>query len=115
MASTQPGQRENSATQEATKDSSTSSTSAPLFLPAPSDVSTSTSISQTVKLDALGPMVINSDGTLSRIHNWAEMTEAERERTLRILGKRNQLRRENILAAEEENENGTAAGGDGGP
>jgi hypothetical protein len=113
MAPNQPEQPENSSTQEATKDS-TPSASAPLFLPAPTDVSsTSTSTSQTVKLDALGPMVINSDGTLSRIHNWAEMTEAERERTLRILGKRNQLRRENILAAEEESENGTVAGGNG--
>jgi len=47
-----------------------------------------------LKLDDLGPMVVNSDGTLSRIHNWAEMTPLERERTVRILGKRNMLRRE---------------------
>lgn len=35
---------------------------------------------------------MNKDGTLSRIHNWASMTDGERERTLRVLGKRNQLR-----------------------
>ncbi|TRM63180.1 hypothetical protein BD626DRAFT_403040 [Schizophyllum amplum] len=41
-------------------------------------------------LDELGPMVVNSDGTLSRIGNWAEMTEAEKKNTLRVLSKRNQ-------------------------
>ncbi|KAL1746634.1 hypothetical protein HDZ31DRAFT_33841 [Schizophyllum fasciatum] len=41
-------------------------------------------------LDELGPMVVNSDGTLSRIANWADMTEAERKNTLRVLSKRNQ-------------------------
>jgi predicted Fe-S protein YdhL (DUF1289 family) len=45
-----------------------------------------------VKLDHLGPMVVNRDGTLSRIANWEHMTEIERRNTLRILGKRNQLR-----------------------
>lgn len=35
---------------------------------------------------------VNKDGTLSRIHNWDKMTDAERERTLRVLGKRNQSR-----------------------
>ena len=29
---------------------------------------------------------------LSRIGNWAEMDERERERVLRVLGKRNQIR-----------------------
>ncbi|EXJ53614.1 uncharacterized protein A1O5_13181 [Cladophialophora psammophila CBS 110553] len=78
----------------------------PLALLAPQDAASSTTEpSQTLKLDALGPVVINSDGTLSRIDNWAQMTEMERERTLRILGKRNQLRRENILATEGENIN----------
>jgi len=52
---------------------------------------------QTVKLDELGPLVVNSDGTLSRIANWQNMTEAERERTLRVLSARNKAR----LANEE--------------
>lgn len=46
----------------------------------------------TVKFDALGPLVIHQDGTASRISNWAEMTEIERENTLRVLGKRNRTR-----------------------
>lgn len=53
-----------------------------------------------VKLDHLGPMVVNTDGTLSRIHNWAQMSEAERERTAKVLGRRNKAR----LAVLEEQE-----------
>lgn len=49
---------------------------------------------QTVKLDHMGPLVVNKDGTLSRISNWAEMSEIERANTVRILGKRNMIRRE---------------------
>ncbi|KAL4245438.1 hypothetical protein ABKN59_009454 [Abortiporus biennis] len=47
---------------------------------------------QPVKFDSLGPMVVNSDGTLSRIANWANMTELERERTMRVLAARNKIR-----------------------
>ncbi|KAH6851271.1 hypothetical protein B0I37DRAFT_373662 [Chaetomium sp. MPI-CAGE-AT-0009] len=53
---------------------------------------------QAVALDALGPMVVNRDGTVSRIGNWHEMTAIERQNTLRILGKRNQLRLGNLRA-----------------
>ncbi|CAG8157411.1 unnamed protein product [Penicillium salamii] len=45
-----------------------------------------------VKLDHLGPMVVNVDGTLSQIGNWAQMTDSEKESTMRIIGKRNQKR-----------------------
>ncbi|KAJ3715688.1 hypothetical protein C8R42DRAFT_679963 [Lentinula raphanica] len=66
------------------------------LLPAPeSDASTKqldVGSGQKVLLDELGPMVVNSDGTLSRIANWSNMTEAEQKRTLRVLGSRNQLR-----------------------
>ncbi|EAW10089.1 uncharacterized protein ACLA_045540 [Aspergillus clavatus NRRL 1] len=69
----------------------------PLALP---DVSSAEQVTQidlsagdsTVKLDALGPLVVNQDGSLSRIGNWAQMTEVEKRNTLRILGKRNQAR-----------------------
>lgn len=47
-------------------------------------------------------MVVNRDGTLSRIANWAEMSDVERRNTLRILGKRNALRLEGLRAAEGE-------------
>ena len=53
-----------------------------------------------VKLDALGPMVVNKDGTLSRITNWPEMHEVERERTLRVIAKRNEKRLADLRAAD---------------
>lgn len=55
-----------------------------------------------VKMDYLGPLVVNKDGTLSRISNWDKMTELEKNNTLRILGKRNQLRKEALQAGENE-------------
>ncbi|KAH8892017.1 hypothetical protein GQ53DRAFT_841327 [Thozetella sp. PMI_491] len=54
-----------------------------------------------VILDKLGPMVVGRDGTLSRIANWGEMAEIERQNALRILGKRNKLRLGALRAAAE--------------
>ncbi len=70
---------------------------APLPLPPPpsssSDDAHQLSVNgQGIKLDHLGPLVVNKDGSLSRIANWDKMAEIERQNTLRILGKRNQLR-----------------------
>ncbi|PWN26301.1 hypothetical protein BDZ90DRAFT_233435 [Jaminaea rosea] len=62
-----------------------------------------------VALDELGPMVVNKDGTLSRIHNWASMTENERANTLRVLGKRNQLRMADLRGETEAEEQGQQA------
>ncbi|CAG7917151.1 unnamed protein product [Penicillium olsonii] len=55
-----------------------------------------------VKLDHLGPMVVNVDGTLSQIGNWAQMTDSEKESTMRIIGKRNQKRLEALKAKENQ-------------
>ena len=89
---------------------------APLLLEAPQGGSDAQKLDlesgQTLRFDALGPMVVNSNGvriqqslsrlsalthavldrrqTLSRISNWTEMTDTERARTLRVLLKRNQ-------------------------
>ncbi|OJJ71462.1 hypothetical protein ASPBRDRAFT_44399 [Aspergillus brasiliensis CBS 101740] len=49
-----------------------------------------------VALDHLGPVVVNQDGTLSRISNWETMTEIEKKNTLRVLGKRNKMRLETL-------------------
>ena len=54
-----------------------------------------------VVLDHLGPMVIGRDGTVSRIANWGEMAEIERENTVRVLGKRNQIRLAALRGEEE--------------
>lgn len=47
----------------------------------------------------LGPVVLNEDGSLSRIKNWADMTEAERRRTGKVIAKRNAKRRDVLLKA----------------
>lgn len=60
--------------------------------------------------DAMGPLVVNENGSLSRISNWAEMTAIERERTVRILGKRNKLRLDKLKA--DDVENGEVGGGE---
>ncbi|KAI0790118.1 hypothetical protein BC629DRAFT_1593259 [Irpex lacteus] len=73
----------------------------PLALPPPPDSPTSSSSNhkldvsgtgEPIKFDELGPLVVNSDGTLSRIANWQSMTEPERERTMRVLVARNKIR-----------------------
>ncbi|KAI1813048.1 hypothetical protein GGS20DRAFT_555230 [Poronia punctata] len=53
-----------------------------------------------LKLDHLGPLVVNEDGTMSRISNWDKMADIEKENTLRILGKRNQMRLAKLRAAQ---------------
>ncbi|CAJ1351157.1 unnamed protein product [Effrenium voratum] len=40
-----------------------------------------------VKVDKLGPLVINTDGSIARINNWHEMAEIEKQNTLRVLGR----------------------------
>ena len=57
--------------------------------------------------DEMGPLVVSEDGSLSRISNWAEMTTIERERTVRILGKRNRLRLEKLASQEGESAEGS--------
>jgi hypothetical protein len=77
-----------------------------LALPSASSESDTTKIDVssgqgTVKMDQLGPMVVNVDGTLSRITNWEAMTEMERTNTLRIISKRNKERLEKLKEGEK--------------
>lgn len=58
--------------------------------------------STSVKLDHLGPMVVNVDGTLARISNWEQMTDGEKQGTLRIIGKRNKQRLEALKVKGED-------------
>lgn len=82
----------------------------PLPLPPTSDQSTGVDdgVKQlnvqggSVSFDHLGPIVVNQDGTMSRVANWPNMTQIERENTIRILGKRNQLRLAALRKAAEE-------------
>ncbi|KHO01918.1 uncharacterized protein MAM_00919 [Metarhizium album ARSEF 1941] len=72
-------------------------------LPAPGDNSATTldvsGHGTTVKLDHLGPLVVNVDGTVSRISNWPEMGDVEKQNTLRVLGRRNKQRLAALRAA----------------
>ncbi|KAK4608986.1 hypothetical protein CLAFUW4_14496 [Fulvia fulva] len=78
----------------------------PLGLPQPSQGSDHkldlSSGQGSISMDHLGPLVVNKDGSLSRISNWEQMTETEQKNTLRILGKRNQLRTEDLKVKEAE-------------
>ncbi|OTB16203.1 hypothetical protein K445DRAFT_317184 [Daldinia sp. EC12] len=79
----------------------------PLPLPEPDHAGDATQLpvgGEGVKLDHLGPLVVNEDGTMSRIANWAEMAEIERENTLRILGKRNKMRLDALRAKNQSSE-----------
>ena len=55
-------------------------------------------------LEMLGPIVLNTDGTMSRISNWSEMTVRERESAKRLVAKRNKSRKEALLASERVSE-----------
>jgi hypothetical protein len=56
-----------------------------------------------VKLDKLGPIIINSDGTTQRISNWDKLSEIEQKKAWRIIAKRNKKRLE-ALNAQQANE-----------
>lgn len=63
--------------------------------------------------DRLGPVVVNEDGTMSRIANWGEMSDIEKRNTVRILGARNRLRLDALRGAPggggSDGSNGTSA------
>jgi hypothetical protein len=58
------------------------------------------------KLDALGPIILNTDGTMGRISNWAQFTETERAQALRLVAARNKKRKEALLQARSTEEAG---------
>jgi hypothetical protein len=109
--STTPGLDKTNTTEPTTlgpQDPGTSSTlaSKPLPLPAPHDNSTPTQLDvsgdgTTVKLDYLGPVVVNQDGSLGRISNWDQMSDIERKNTVRVLGKRHAARLATLRSQEE--------------
>jgi hypothetical protein len=64
-----------------------------------------------MKLDHLGPMVVNTDGTLAQIGNWQQMSEIEKKNTLRIISKRNKSRLAALKAKGEGNVPESASSG----
>ena len=51
------------------------------------------------KMDELGVVVVNCDGTLSRINNWNEMSAKEKASAARLIAKRNEKRRRELKEA----------------
>ena len=49
-------------------------------------------LGETLKLDDLGPIIINPDGTTRRIANWANLTKSEQESSWRLISARNKKR-----------------------
>ncbi len=76
-----------------------------LALPAPEDASTSVTLDvstgESVTLDHMGPVVVNTDGTLSRITNWHRMSDEEQCVAKRKIAKRN-VERLKVFAARGE-------------
>lgn len=61
-------------------------------------------VGESLKLESVGPVIINSDGTTRTIANWDTLTEREKEVTWRRIKKRNAERREVLLKAQSERE-----------
>ena len=59
-------------------------------------------LGETLKLDAMGPIILNSDGTTRRIANWDSMTKQEQQVTWRRIQKRNEERRKKLLQEQAE-------------
>ncbi|KAG9736032.1 hypothetical protein KCU73_g10356, partial [Aureobasidium melanogenum] len=76
----------------------------PLGLPEPpaGGIQLDVNSGEGVALDHLGPMVVNKDGTISKITNWDKMAEIEKKNTLRILQKRNKQRLDALKQANPE-------------
>ncbi|CAM0135445.1 unnamed protein product [Umbelopsis sp. WA50703] len=75
----------------------------PLALPAStgSDNVSQVDVNTSFKLDELGPVVVNENGTISRIDNWREMSDIEKANVNRILLKRNKQRLERLKKERE--------------
>ena len=52
--------------------------------------------SNIIRFDELGPIIINTDGSLQRIPNWNLLTEMEQAKALRLIAARNKKRLEKL-------------------
>ncbi|KAG9321564.1 hypothetical protein KVV02_008209 [Mortierella alpina] len=95
-----------SSTESQSPSPTTDQKKSPLALPAPGDVPTDAQQLEVngkdIKLDILGPVVVNEDGTMSRIDNWGEMADIEKANVRRILLKRNAQRLTRLRAERDQ-------------
>ncbi|KAF9932362.1 hypothetical protein FBU30_008342 [Linnemannia zychae] len=107
-SSQQPPATTNNGNSNDRNEEDSSSTGPMLTLPAPGDVPAAGGSpqlevnGQDIKLDILGPVVVNEDGTMSRIDNWHEMAEIEKANVRRILLKRNAARLARLRAERDQ-------------
>ncbi len=81
-------------------------------LPDPADRDPSESVrilevnGNSIKMDELGPIIVNADGTLRRIENWATLTKVEQATTIKLISRRNRKRLDALkeLQADENRE-----------
>ena len=59
-------------------------------------------LGETIQLEEMGPIILNTDGTTRRIVNWDNMTEEEKKVTWRRIRKRNEDRRQQLLQQQKE-------------
>jgi hypothetical protein len=70
------------------------------------EVSSASASDFSIKLEDLGPIIVNTDGTLGRIPNWMEMTVEEKATTKRLISSRNKKR---LMALQADKPPGTAS------
>lgn len=68
------------------------------------ETSTASASGFTMKLEDLGPIIVNTDGTLGRIPNWMEMSVEEKAKTTRLVSSRNKKR---LMALQADSAPGT--------
>jgi hypothetical protein len=61
----------------------------------------SINLGETIRLEEMGPIIINTDGTTRRIANWDQLTEQERQVSWRRISKRNEERRKILLEQQQ--------------
>ena len=59
-------------------------------------------LGETIRLEEMGPIILNTDGSTRRIANWDSLTEGEKKVTWRRISKRNEERRQMLLQQQEE-------------
>lgn len=61
-------------------------------------------LGETIRLEEMGPIILNTDGSTRRIENWDSLTEREKEVTWRRISKRNEERRLALLEQQQKEE-----------
>jgi hypothetical protein len=54
-------------------------------------------LGETIRLEEMGPIILNTDGTTRRIANWDNLSEQEKKTTWRRISARNEERRKHLL------------------